>query len=227
MLFGEQNSCFYGFAGNSCFMFFQPGISREQEKWLQENGYKAGGLLSKGKSSGVWKVKKDGKSFAVKMEHEKSSRTLMLERECYNLQKANEVNVGPKLELFDSNAKIIVMHFIDGIPFGKWLLNCDDKKLLENVLKQLLEQAGRLDKLKLDHGQLGGKLANILVDYNQKVWIVDFEKAGLGRGTHNVSKLFAVLFKSSRMEKQHLLKVLGEQDFEELQNLFYILSQSE
>lgn len=217
-------SGFYGFPVMGWIMRFIPSLSLEQMRWLEENGFELLELISRGKSSGIWKVKKNGKLFALKIEHSRSSRTRMLERECYNLRMANEINVGPKLETFDSNAGIIVMQFIDGIPFGKWLMNCDDEKKMQSVLEDLLEQAGKLDSLQLDHGQLGGKLANILVDKSENVWMVDFEKAGLGRKPHNVSKLYAVLFKSNRLEKKHLLGVLGKKDFDALQSLFYSLS---
>ncbi|MBI5060916.1 MAG: hypothetical protein HZB67_01235 [Candidatus Aenigmarchaeota archaeon] len=171
------------------------------DSFLSENGFSLIRKISKGYSSEVFLAKhlQSGNLFALKIEKEKSRRVNMLQKEVSNLLLANSVNVGPKLFAFDTEERIVVMEFIKGKTFKEWLEGRPSKKQLQNFIAELLEQAGRLDKLGLDHGQLAGKGKNILVKKDGKNFvpvIVDFEKASQNRKVHNVSQLEGFLFKN-------------------------------
>lgn len=192
-------------------MLFSPTLSPAQKEWLQLHEYKVKSLIARGKSSGVWLVEKSGKRFAAKCEHEKSYRKQMQEREVLQLQMANEIGIGPKLITSDVEARIIVMEFIDGMTLHAFIAQCDDKKRMLRVIGELFAQAEKLDVAGIDHGQLGGKLANILVDKKMHPWIIDFEKASYVRKTHNVSALKHALFEGRTPLSNLLLKMLGEE----------------
>lgn len=155
--------------------------------------------IAKGHSSEVFLVKKGKKNFALKIEKVKSTRLKMAEREVENLKKANKVGIGPKLFDFDLKKRIILMEFIKGKTFNKWLFslkkNKENKKKLEKFIKLLFVQAEKLDKIGLDHGQLAGRGVNILVKKDLPV-IIDFEKASAKRKTHNKKVLESFLIKN-------------------------------
>lgn len=172
-------------------MRFLPHLSEEAQAWLRERGYTLPTFHAKGKSAGVWCVRKNRKKFAVKVEHAKSTRVGMVEKEVENLRAANKLGIGPKLVDSNSALKLILMEFVEGVPLGEWLQSPRTTASTKRVLRSIFAQAHTLDEGKLDHGQLAGKLHNILVGKSGKIWIIDFEKASLKRKPHNVNQLLS------------------------------------
>ncbi|HIH33044.1 MAG TPA: hypothetical protein HA227_02205 [Candidatus Diapherotrites archaeon] len=171
------------------------------ESFLQENGFSFERKISKGHSSEVFLIKhlSSGNFFALKKEKASSRRKHMLFKEVSNLYLANSKGIGPRLYAFDPMENCVVMEFIEGPAFSKWLEQSPSRKDLEFFVKELLKQAKALDELHLDHGQLAGKGKNILVRIEGKnpvPVVVDFEKASQVRKTHNVSQLEGFLFKN-------------------------------
>ncbi|HLD58490.1 MAG TPA: RIO1 family regulatory kinase/ATPase [archaeon] len=153
--------------------------------------------ISKGWSSEIFLVKNQrGKKFALKIEKKTSPRIRMAEKEAENLRCANAQGIGPKLAGFDFEKRIVLMEFIEGIPFGKWFFQNPSKKQLQKCIDSLLEQAKKLDAAGLSHGQLAGKGANILVKKNSLPVIIDFEKASQCRKCNNRNQLEAFLFRN-------------------------------
>ncbi len=184
-----------------------PTLSLSSREWLEKNEYFHPSFVARGRSAGIWKVEKNGKFFAAKIEHWKSRRAGMIEKEARLLHMANTVGVGPRLIEWDARANILVMEFIEGVPFAVFLKTCASKKQMEKAVRALAAQAQALDAGGIDHGQLGGKLHNILVDKKSRVWIIDFEKASYVRKTRNVSKLRDVLFNTRTVHSQKILSV--------------------
>ena len=177
-------------------------LEERLEKFLEENSLKKIEKISKGWSSEIYLVEnsksKDSKEensekekFALKIEKEKSPRENMAKKEVENLKLANSVNVGPKLIDWDFEKKVILMEFIPGETFQEWIHKNPPKEDLQKVMQDLFFQARELDKLGLDHGQLGGPAKNILV-WDTCPIIIDFEKASLERKTHNANVLQAL-----------------------------------
>ena len=174
-------------------MEFKPSLSPEVLAWLVLHGYSSPSFLAKGKSGAVWKVDKGGRLFAVKVEHEHSTRKRMIEQEAQLLRMVNQLGVGPKVADVDIEAGIIVMDLVDGVPLSDWIEKCESRVQMERGLTRLFSQLRKLDKAGIDHGQLGGSLHNILMSPGDQPTIIDFEKASYVRGVHNVSKIKEVL----------------------------------
>lgn len=133
-------------------------------------------LLGKGHASIVFLVLKNKKKIAVKIKRKKSSRD-NLEKEFKMLKKLNKHKIGPKVFSFSKKFNAFSMEFINGIPLRVFLKKEKKQKKIQLVFKKILSQAKKLDKLKITHKQLGGKLTNILVDKKLSITIIDFEKA--------------------------------------------------
>lgn len=172
---------------------FSPQLDSETMGWLKQHEYTVPTFIAKGKSGAIWKVEKEGTVFAIKVEHEKSTRKQMIEKEAQLLRMANQVGVGPKLYEVDFEAGILMMEYIDGVPLANWIDTVTSKIKIEKVLTRLFAQTRKLDNAGIDHGQLGGKLHNILIGTDDRVVILDFEKASYVRGVHNGTKVRDVL----------------------------------
>ena len=193
-------------------MDFKPALSLEQKSWLAAHGYTLNTFIARGMNAGVWLVSKNGKKFAAKMAHAKSRRVRMSEKEVLHLHMANVLCVGPKIVESDASENILIMEYVNGIPLADWLNKNNSKKLLKKLLTKLFAQARALDNGKLDHGQLGGKLHNILVDAKNSPHIIDFEKASYVRAAKNVNALTHTLLSGHTGFSVRVREMLSEED---------------
>ena len=130
---------------------------------------------------------------ALKIRRTDADRTSML-HEGKLLQMANAVQVGPKFVAATKN--FLAMQFIQGELLPQWLEKNVGKPRLRKILRDLLEQCWKLDEIRLDHGELSHAPKHVIVDENDKVFIVDFETASTDRRPSNVTSISQFLFLS-------------------------------
>lgn len=152
--------------------------------------------------------KAGGEATAIKIRRVDADRSMM-QHEAEMLKVANSAGVGPKLLDFSRN--FLVMQFVDGDLFPKWLESCRGKTRLKKVLRDVLEQCWRLDSVGLDHGELSHAPKHIIVDRQDKPVIVDFETASLNRKPSNVTSIAQFLFINGVVAEE-VNKKLGEKD---------------
>ena len=145
-----------------------------------------------------------------------------MQQEAEMLRRANGVKVGPNL--FDVTENFLLMEFIEGTLFPKWvemLSGKGTKARIRRVLRNVLEQCWRLDEEGLDHGELSTAPKHILVRMNDEPCIVDFETASVNRRVSNVTSICQYLFLGSyvaKMIKRKLGKIDKAQLIETLRN---------
>jgi putative serine/threonine protein kinase len=149
----------------------------------------------------------DGQRVALKIRRVDADR-LGLQREAQMLAKANAVQVGPKVIGVSKN--FLMMQLIDGDLLPRWFDVNMKKELVRNVLTSILEQCWRLDNVGLDHGELSKAPKHLIVDKQQKPWIVDFETASVDRKPANVTSVCQFLFTSGGAVARAVVEVLGE-----------------
>jgi putative serine/threonine protein kinase len=139
-----------------------------------------------------------------------------LEHEAQMLAKANAVQVGPRLMGVSRN--FLLMQLIDGDLLPNWLSAHKEKAQVRGVLNEVLEQCWRLDNAGLDHGELSKAPKHLIVDRQQKPWIVDFETSSVDRKPANVTSACQFLFTSYGAVARAVAEVLGERNREEIIN---------
>jgi putative serine/threonine protein kinase len=155
----------------------------------------------------------DGQRAALKIRRVDADR-LGLQHEAQMLSKANSVQVGPKLISVSRN--FLLMQLIDGDLLPNWLDAHKEKEQVRGVLNEVLEQCWRLDSIGLDHGELSKAPKHLIVDKQQKPWIVDFETASVDRKPANVTSVCQFLFTSGGAVARAVAEVLGERNREEI-----------
>jgi putative serine/threonine protein kinase len=150
----------------------------------------------------------DGRRAALKIRRVDADR-LGLQHEAEMLAKANSVQVGPKLMSVSTN--FLLMQFIDGDLLPDWLEMHKEKERVRSVLNEVLEQCWRLDAIGLDHGELSKAPKHLIVNKEQKPFIVDFETASLNRRPSNVTSICQYLFISGAVAKM-IAEKLGEKN---------------
>jgi putative serine/threonine protein kinase len=108
----------------------------------------------------------------------------------------NSVGVGPKM--LDCSENLLLIEFVDGQPFPKWVegvVETEDARLdAKKILKEILEQCWRLDEVGVDHGELSNAPKHIIVRSDGGVCILDFESASVQRRVSNVTSVCNYLF---------------------------------
>ena len=137
-----------------------------------------------------------------------------LHHEAQMLAKANAVQVAPML--ISASWNFLLMQLINGDLLSNWLDAHKEKEHVRGVLNEVLEQCWRLDSTGLDHGELSNAPKHIIVDKQQKPWIVDFETSSVNRKPANVTAVCQFLFISGGKESRMIADILGERNREEI-----------
>lgn len=154
-------------------------------------------ILGKGTIGIVVAAYRRNEKVALKIRRVDASRETM-QHEAKMLERANEVDVGPRL--LGVTANFLVMEYIKGMLFPEWIETLRGKnaeRKLRGVLRSVLEQAWRLDDAGLDHGELSHAPKHIIITSAKVPCIVDFETASMSRRTSNVTCLIQYLFLGS------------------------------
>ena len=160
-------------------------------------------VLGKGYVGVVVVAYMKGQKVALKMRRVDADR-LDFNHEAEMLQKANAIGVGPKFIAVGGN--FLFSQLIDGDLLEDWLETPRDKALVRKVLVDILEQCWSLDEAGLDHGEISKATKHLLVDKENKSFIVDFETASVVRKVINVTSVCQFLF----MGNSRAAKMLGE-----------------
>lgn len=139
-----------------------------------------------------------------------------MKHEADMLVKANSLHVGPRF--IDLSENFLLMEFIEGQLLPQWIADLRGnhvKTRIQNVLRDILEQCWRMDQAGLDHGEVTRAAKHIIVDTDDKTYIVDFETASVKRRTSNVTSVCQYLFMQGQLAKMMRLK-LDEIDIEAL-----------
>ena len=116
------------------------------------------------------------------------------------LKIANQLMIGPKLLGLSDN--FLLMEYIEGSLLPAWISkNSKRKKIIKQVLKDLLFDCFKLDTRKLDHGELSSASKHVIVKSNDVPVIVDFESSSFNRKPKNVQCMCQYLFLSSRISE--------------------------
>jgi putative serine/threonine protein kinase len=154
-----------------------------------------------------------GQKVALKMRRIDADR-LDFKHEAEMLQKANTLGVGPKFIAQSNN--FMLSQLIDGDLLEDWLEIHRDRALIRRVLVGIMEQCWNLDEAGLDHGEISKATKHLLVDKENRPFIVDFETASVIRKVINVTSVCQFLFMGNSRAAKMLGAVFGEKQKSEL-----------
>jgi len=156
---------------------------------------------------------------ALKIRRTDADRETM-KREAEMLQIANSVNVGPRLLGFTQD--LLLMELVEGLLLPAWIEKIRKErnavKRTRRVLRDILEQCRRLDEAGLDHGELSEASKHIIVDHEDKAWILDFESASTTRRVSNVTSICQFLFLKGKTARL-IGEVINRHDMDKLISL--------
>ncbi len=170
-------------------------------------------ILGKGFVGMVVIAHLNGQRVALKILRMDADRPDLL-HEAQMLSKTNAVDVGPKL--VGASKNFLLTQLIDGDHLPNWLKTQKEKKLVQKVLGEVLEQCYRLDEAGLDHGELSKAPKHVIIDHDCKPWLIDFETASDTRKPANVTAICNFLFSGAGEVAQAVAEVLGERDKKEI-----------
>jgi len=132
------------------------------------------------------------------------------------LKRANSIDVGPKLLEISEN--FLLMELIEGNHFPEWIESLEEREgqsRVRLVIQDVLEQCHRLDEAGLDHGELSNAPKHILVDADDRPYLMDFETASINRRVSNVTSVCQYLLLGSQIAEK-VKEKLGKVDEKQL-----------
>ncbi|MGB9168511.1 MAG: hypothetical protein WCB31_06265 [Nitrososphaeraceae archaeon] len=175
-------------------------------------------ILGKGHAGIVVKVNtKRGDNLALKIRRTDSPRTNSHE-EAKMMIISNLLDIGPKL--VDQKKDFILMELIDGQKISVWIdghtnyNNLISKETVKKAINEILQQCYHLDGIYLDHGELTRIDNHIIISYEKKVVIIDFESSSINRKTTNVTSVTHSLILGGLLAKK--IKKILDFDKEDL-----------
>ncbi|MEM8640323.1 MAG: serine/threonine protein kinase [Cyanobacteria bacterium P01_G01_bin.54] len=128
-----------------------------------------------------------------------------LQREAQQLQQANRIGIGPILHA--AHAEVLMLGYCPGQTLENWLQLPLATATVRGVLAQLLTQAYQLDRLGLDHGELGCPTAHVWIGTGAPlapseiptVTLLDFGSSSSQRRPANVTSLAQGLWIGTRL----------------------------
>ena len=157
-------------------------------------------VLGKGYVGVVVLAKFGTKTVALKIRRTDSQRSSMI-NEAKLLKTVNEIKVGPKIFAYSKN--FLVMEYLSGEKIADWIQNINGKgstKKTKMVIKKILEDCYRLDKIGFDHGELSSISKHIIV--GKKVTMIDFESSSTKRRVSNVTSATQAMYIGSGISKK-------------------------
>jgi putative serine/threonine protein kinase len=212
------------YASIVCYPRTNPTEIRKRIEELKQHGVEAIEFVGKTSASNIPVLGK-GYVGVVAMAYAKGQRVALKMRridadridfthEAEMLQKANSIDVGPKFIAVSAN--FLLSQLIDGDLLEDWLETHKDKHVIRKVLVDILEQCWRLDETDIDHGEISKAPKHLLVDKDNKPFIVDFETASVMRKVINVTSVCQFLFMGNSRAAKILGEIFGKKDKVEL-----------
>ena len=141
---------------------------------LQKKGIASAKLLAKGNRGIVYKGNYKGKPVAVKAQRKDTAAFSAVENEKKWLRQLNKQGIGPKL-LF-TGKDWFASEFAEGQFIIDFINSYSEKKKIIAVVKDLLQQARKLDKLKINKEEMLRPQKHAIVNENGKATMLDFER---------------------------------------------------
>ncbi|WP_457638861.1 serine/threonine protein kinase [Persephonella sp.] len=106
-----------------------------------------------------------------------------IQKEGEILKLVNQQGIGGKLIL--QGEDFIAYRFIEGRP----LIGVINQNNAKHIISQLLKQARKLDIMGINKEELHRPYTNVLIDNNMNVYLIDFERAKIGKNIQNVNQV--------------------------------------
>jgi putative serine/threonine protein kinase len=142
--------------------------------------------IGEGWRGNIFKGEYKGKKIAFKVPSEPIHKHSIL-KEGEILKIVNKAGIGGKLLL--KGEDFIAYEFIE----GKELRHVINKENAKKIFSQILEQARKLDKLQITKEEMHRPHANILVNKNLEVFLIDFERAKKSKKPKNITQFVQFL----------------------------------
>lgn len=142
-------------------------------KKLENKNIKNIRFFNKGKRGFIYTGNHKNKKIIIKIKNPKSKALSKIENEINNLLVLNKKGIGPKLLISDKD--YFCMEFIEGDLFTQFLEK-NNKKNIKKIINELFNQLFTMDKLKTNKEEMSHPQKHILIDKNNNITLIDFER---------------------------------------------------
>lgn len=168
-------------------------------------------LLARGHRGKIYIFNKGKKQFIKKLPIKSSKDSINIENEANFTKLLNNYNIAPKFISYDKKSDSLIREFIDGERIGDYLLTHSKLEIL-NIIKQVFYQLLKLDELKLNKFEMTNPYKHIIIDKNNKPWLIDFERCRYTEQPKNVTQFLQYLNSTNLQELFNKKKIKIDKD---------------
>ena len=107
----------------------------------------------------------------------------LINKEIEILKKVNPFGIGGELKIVGKD--FLAYRYIDGLHLNEVI----NEKNYRNIVLQLFLQGRILDRLGISKDEFHRPYKNVLIDKNEKVYLIDFERAKISDKPQNITQL--------------------------------------
>lgn len=160
-------------------------------------------FFAKGKRGVIYTGFYRGKKIAVKKKRPESKAIGRIKNEAEFLKILNKAGIGPKLISFKNNQ--LIYEFVEG-DFILDFIDKSDKRQILKAIKDIFKQMLILDKLNVNKEEMHHPLKHILIDKNNKITLIDFERTHTTPRPKNVTQFCQFLMSiKNLLEKKNII----------------------
>ena len=145
------------------------------------------------------------KKVVIKAKLPESKALNRIENEGKWLKRLNKINIGPKL--IKATNDYFFYEYIEGLFLLDYIKKIKDKKIILELLIEVLKQCYELDKLKVDKEEMHHPLKHILITESKKVYLIDFERCHIVDYSKNVTQFVVFLMKLKEFLENYNIKI--------------------
>lgn len=153
---------------------------------LQRKGVKNARLFAKGNRGIIYRGDCRGKDVAVKAQRKDTAAVAAIENEANWLKKLNKEGIGPTLLMKGENW--FCYEFAEGQFILDFISGCGEKRKIIAAVKNVLEQARTLDKLKVNKEEMLRPQRHTIIGKKGEVTMLDFERCHKSKTPKNVTQ---------------------------------------
>ena len=142
------------------------------------------------------------------------SRRDELSEEASILRELGMLGIAPKL--YDASSRVLFMEYVRGYTLQEYLELAGAKSDVIKVVKRVLEAAGMLDVIGVDHGELSRPGNHVIIKRSLMPCFIDFESASRKRKPRNLTSLASALFFSTGRLSLKLRKIIGHREYQHI-----------
>ncbi len=140
-----------------------------------------------------------------------SKESINIENEARFNKLLNKYKIAPKFVSYDKKSDSFIREFIEGERIGDYFANHSKQEII-SVIKQVFSQLLKMDELKINKFEMTNPYKHIIINKNNKPYLIDFERCRYTEQPKNVTQFLQYLSSKNLRDILRKKKIVFNKD---------------